>query len=133
MALPTQRGDREHSKFASDEDLGTVVKTLTKIYGAIDASFRPSGLSIGGKMTEIALTTAWVPIPAAALADRNTLIMQNQSDNEGVILINYNNTSGSVGFRLYDGGMKVIGVSDTITLYARMLSGTGKILIDEVA
>jgi len=105
------------------------------ITGAVTGSFSPSGLTIGGLVTHVVLTSAaWTPLPSSALANRNSLTVQNISGNGNVVLWNYSNSVPSTeGFRIEDGGFKSVAIRDTIIVYARMLSGSGEVVVDEVA
>jgi len=56
---------------------GNIARRVT---GDISGSFSPSGLTIGGKITEVVLnSTAWVALPLTALTSRNALNIQNNS------------------------------------------------------
>lgn len=98
-------------------------------------TFQFSGLSKEGKITEVALDdTAWVQIFAAPLADRNSIAVQNISGNGATVLWNYVNTAPATeGWRIEDGGFKAVAIQDNISVYARILSGTGTVAVDEVA
>ena len=106
--------------------------TLPRLRTTARGTFTPSGLQIGGDMTVVSLTTVWKPLPVTPLADRNTLAIQNQSDNDGIVLINYIN-SGDAGWRIWDGGYREFPITDDIIVYGRMMAGTGSVLVDEEA
>lgn len=105
---------------------------LTKIE---QGEMQISGLSVGGRVQVIALDdTAWVALPSSALANRNTVIIQNQSGNGNVILLNYSPTAPfSEGFRIEDGGYRGTGLTGSVTLYGRMLNGSGIACVEEIA
>ena len=122
----------------TDADSNTasdIFEILVFPVGTATGTFTFTGLSVGGRITEVALTdAAWVALPAAALADRNSIAVQNISGNGNTVLYNYSNVAPSTeGWRIEDGGFKSVAITDSIIVYARMLSGTGSIAIDEVA
>lgn len=97
----------------------------------ISGTIIPSGLTTGGLMTELTLTTTPVALPATALTNRNTLSIQNQ-DLTNDVMINYV-SSFSSGWLIYAGGYKEIPVTDNIIIYGRSVVGTAVVLIDEIA
>lgn len=94
-----------------------------------------SGLSTAGKITHVSLDdTQWKPLPATALANRNNITVQNISDNGAVVLWNYSGSAPATeGFRIEDGQFKSVAITDAITVYGRILSGSGTVCVDEVA
>lgn len=94
-----------------------------------------SGLAVGGRVQIIALDdTAWVALPSSALANRNTIIIQNQSGNGNIILLNYDSSASfSEGFRIEDGGYRGTGLTASVTIYGRMLTGSGIACVEEIA
>lgn len=103
--------------------------------GSVTGSFTFQGLSIEGRVTLVSLNdSTWTALPATALADRNSISFQNQSDNGNTILINYDNTapSGS-GIRIEDGGWRALAIRPGIVVYGRMKSGTGTCAVEELA
>ena len=131
--LPSQITTREYDKFKETVQGTTVKVAVTE--GSVTGSFTFSGLSIGGLVTHIALTdAAWTALPATPLASRNTLTIQNVSDNGNIILWNYSASAPATeGFRVTDGGFKSVMVGPTIIIYGRMLAGSGTVACDEVA
>jgi len=124
-----------HHLIVEVRHLGGILSDLNRFPVDIDGTIFPSGLSNAGLVTSLALDdTAWVPLPATALTDRNSLAIQNQSDNGNIIIVNYDPLAPlNIGWRIYDGGYKEIPVKDNIVIYAKMLSGLGTALIDEVS
>ena len=122
--LDFQVNTMEKGKFLKDTSNEIAVRTKGEL--------TPTGLTTGGLITAVSLTTSWAALPSTALTNRNTLSIQNQSDNGGTIIINYTN-SGSNGWRIYDGGYKEIPITDDIIIYGRMITGTGTALVDEIA
>lgn len=106
-----------------------------EVQGAVTGSFTPTGLTQGGIVTSMSIDdTAWVAAPSSVLLNRNSLSIQNISGNGGTVLWNYTaSAAATVGWRIEDGGFKSVAVRDTIIVYVRMLSGSGKVIIDEVA
>ena len=94
---------------------------------------RPAGLSVGGKITQVALNTAtWTALPPTALANRNSLSIQNISGVE--IKIQYDNTTvGYSGVTVSSGSERHYLVSDTVIIYAKSASGTPTVQTEELA
>ena len=93
----------------------------------------PSGLTIGGKITEVTLnSTTWTALPATALVDRNGMGFQN--DNGIKIKVGFDNTEpGFVGWSVNANGEFFIDVSDSIISYAKAESGAPTLTVMEVA
>jgi len=131
MTLPSNLNDREQQKFV-DVSPGT---TAVRIYGDnISGSFTPSGLNIGGLVTVVELNSStWTALPTTALANRNAISIQNQSDIE--IKINYrSDVSGYVGMAVSpNGGERAYDITDNIVLYAKSESGTPSVVVEELA
>lgn len=126
-ALRKSLDDREWDKFELNVDGETAVRTITKG----NVSF--SGLSIGGRISEVTLNDAtWVALPATALAQRNAISIQNTSTVE--IKIQYDNaTVGYVGVKVGVGGERFYDVTDAITIYGKSSNGAAIITIEELA
>jgi len=129
---PRNRNTLEVEKFTLDEDL-VHVRVLAKILGSVSGSFTPSGLSAGGKITEVALnSTTWTAIPPTPLTARNAVGFQNQSGIE--IKINHDNSvSGYVGIKVLPGSERYYDITDTVIIYAKSFSGTPTIVVEEIA
>lgn len=97
----------------------------------VEGNIRPSGLTIGGRVTVTTLTTTPSALPVTPLTDRNTMSIQNQ-DTSNDVIINYV-SSFSEGVIIYAGGNKEFAISDSIVVYGRAVSGTAKISIEELA
>jgi len=94
----------------------------------------PSGLSIAGRVSVVALSdSAWTELPATALADRNAIAIQNQSDYE--IKLNYSDSvSGYVGVIVPSGAERFYDITPDIPIYARFESGgSGSVVIEELS
>ena len=133
MAISPNIDDREYQKFTEDSNGETAVRTLTEIVGAIEASFAPSGLRIGGKITIMSINAStWTKIPAIPLPDRNAISIQNYSGSE--IKINYTDSVGGyVGVAIPDKGERFYDITETIELYAKSESGVVSITVEEIA
>ena len=130
MSMPSNIKDREYQKF-EEYDGETCVRT--KIAGSIDASFHYSGLSKGGKVTNVTINdTTWTPLPETALFERNAISIQNYSGVE--IKLNYDDSVvGYNGVILVDKAERFYDVTDGITIYAKSKSGTVQVIVEELA
>lgn len=119
--------DRENQKFFSDND----GKVAVNVGGSLTST--PSGLNIGGKVTEVTLNdTTWTPLPLTPLTDRNAVAIQNRSGIE--VKINYDNTAiGYLGMVIPTGGERFYDLTDDILIYAKASSGTPILNIEELA
>lgn len=126
MALPEQITTREYQKF---EDAG-LNKTAVRVTG----TSRPTGLIIGGKITEVTLSdSSWTALPPVALAERNQLNIQNETAFN--IKIRYENTEPSYkGVTIASGSERQYAISDSIIIFAKLEpGGSGAILVEELA
>jgi len=121
------RNDREFEKFGLDAKGNVIVRTSG------EGTFSLTGLNNGGLVTEITLNpTTWTPLPTTALANRNAMSIQNRSGLE--IKINYNNTVvGYVGIAMSDGDERSYDITDAIVIYAKSISGTPTITVEELS
>lgn len=103
--------------------------------GSVTGEVTFQGLSIEGKVTLVNLDdTTWTLLPSTALTNRNSITLQNQSDNGRTILINYSNTAPSgEGIRIEDGGYRALAIRPGIVVYGRMKVGTGVCAVEELA
>ncbi len=100
--------------------------------GSVEGSFSPSGLKVGGKVTEVNInSTTWTALPATALTNRNAMSIQNRSGQE--IKINYVDDVGYVGVIIPNSGERFYDITDAITIYARSSDGNAKLNIEELA
>lgn len=115
--------------------IGVKVGADVNILNPIEGSVQFQGLRTQGRITHVALTSgAWTALPASALSNRNSLCIQNISGSGGVVLINYSIlAASSEGFRIPDGGFKSMAITDSIAVYGRMLSGSGTVVVEELA
>jgi len=99
----------------------------------ISGAVSPSGLSIGGLITEVTLSSAtWTKLPATNLTDRNGMGFQNNSVD--IIVVNFLDLGASVvGWQVKPNGEFFIDVSDSIDIFAKALSNAPTVLVMEVA
>jgi hypothetical protein len=99
----------------------------------VAGALSPSGLNIGGKVTQVTLNAlTWTPLPATPLAFRNALAIQNYSGIE--VKINYlSSVVGYVGVIIGSGAERSYDVGSTIVLYGKSASGTPTIIVEELA
>lgn len=131
MAIPKNINTKQNeSLIECPVDSGLVARRVT-ICG--DAVFKPSGLTIGGKITLTTIdNTDWYALPSTALENRNAICIQNRSGQE--IKINYDNTVvGYTGIAIPDKGERYYDISDSILIYAKSISGTAIVTIEEIA
>lgn len=78
------------------------------------------GASTAGSVTLVSVTNAaWVALPATPLANRNTVLIQNQATS-ATIVVNFSNTAPATsGIRIGPGGALEIMVSNGIAIYGR--------------
>lgn len=129
MVLPDQITTREYQKFVDVSPGETAVRVTGQNFQTV-----PSGLTVGGKITEVIVTdSAWAPLPAAAFANRNQLNIQNESAFN--IKIRYDNVpAGYVGVTIASGSERQYAIKDTITIYAKFEpGGSGTIQVEELA
>ena len=107
---------------------------VQKLWTSASGSIKPSGLNIGGRVTEVELVdTAWRALPTVALEKRNAIAIQNESGSD--IKINYINTVGvTIGMTIKaNGGERYYDISDSIVIYGRSTSGTVNVNVEEIA
>lgn len=131
MALSPDIGDREYDKFGLNGSGLTAVRTVTE--GTLTGSIRPSGLNVGGRVTEVTLNAVtWTALPATPLTARNALGIQNISGLE--IKVNYSSgISGYVGMVIADGSERTYDITDAILIYGKCQSGTAIVNVEEIA
>ena len=129
MVLRKHIDDREFDKFVLNDDNETAVRTVGEVSGTI----KPSGLNIGGLVTEQTINpTTWTALPLSPLANRNALAIQNQSGQE--IKINYSSgQAGYVGMIIANGSERTYDITDAIVIYAKSSSSVVTINVEELA
>jgi len=129
-SLPTTNiNNLEQLKFTTNSGGDVLVRT------SATGSITPSGLNIGGKVTEVIINdSGWTRLPATSLADCNQISIQNPSSTE--IKINYDNTVvGYEGVIVYPNGgeRQYLIKSNSIPIYAKSFSGNVTLNIEEIA
>ncbi len=128
MVLHDSINDREMAKFEECEGNHAVRTTLCG-----SASFTPSGLTIGGLVTEVNLdSSTWTALPPTPLTGRNAVGVQNLSG----ISIKINHSSGVggwVGILVKPNGERYYDITDSVIVYAKAESGTPTIVVEEIA
>ena len=130
-ALPISLDDREYGKFELDNEGRVRVRTVTE--GTLTGEIRPSGLTNGGKVTEVLITSSsWTPLPVTPLTDRNALGIQNSSAQD--IKVNFDNSvPGFVGMLISAGSERTYDITDQIVVYAKCSSGSVTINVEEIS
>lgn len=106
---------------------------VSDVTGTVSGSFTPSGLRNGGLITVVTVNqTTWTALPAAALANRNTLCIQNRSGQQ--IKINYSSgVVGYVGIAIDDGAERFYDITDDIILYCKSMASSCSVTVEEIA
>lgn len=125
--LRKARLDREQDKFTLNSEGDTAVR------GVVEGNFSFSGLRIGGRISEVTLNdSTWVALPTTALANRNSISIQNTSNVE--IALQYDNSVATYsGVKVGVGGERFYDLTDAITIYAKSSSGSAIITVEELA
>lgn len=136
MALSPNISTREFDKFEEvTENLALKTAVRVKVANSGEFSFSPSGLNIGGKVSEIAINdTTWTALPTTPLASRNAINIQNRSGFE--IKINYDQTTvGYVGIAIDDQNERSYDITENIIIYAKAKAGSGSVTVtvEEIA
>lgn len=86
-----------------------------------------SGLTIAGKITIVPIDdTNWTALPAAPLANRNAICIQNQSATEMKVQFDAL-TVGYVGMIIPANSERFYDITDSIILYGKCSTGAGPI------
>lgn len=111
----------------------TAIRTLSKIVGAIEASFSPKGLSKELKTTTMVVTSVAGPIPATPLVDRNAISIHNKSTDVTLFIgnsdVQANTITGTFsGWEIPPQGYLNFDITDDIILYAVAPAGKNAII-----
>ena len=117
----------EHETYATDTDLGTVVKTLTKILGGITGSFGLVGAtnSLTDSISLPITNNSWTQIPV--LTGQILMFVQNHESNANPILWSYaNDTDDADAVRILPSGIKdrIITDMSAVKVYLKLPDGT---------
>ena len=99
--------------------------------GDINGAFTVDGLSIAGKVTEVAITVAWTALQASALANRNAMTIQNQGAAD--VKLGYTGAGAYVGGIVAANSERFYNITDSITIFARTSAGSTTLLIEELS
>jgi hypothetical protein len=132
----------DQATFSSGSSLGTIAAALDeadnklKFLRTVDGRLQTnsnSSLRVAGRISEIVIdNTSWTPLPATALANRKAINIQNLSGQE--IKLNYNNgIAGYVGIVVANGGERSYDMEDGIVIYAKSVSSTVNINVEEIS
>lgn len=132
----------DQATFSSGTSLGTIaaaldeadnkLKFLRTVNGRLQTNSN-SSLRFAGRVTELAVdSTSWTPLPLTPLANRKAINIQNLSGQD--IKVNYNNgIAGYVGMTIANGGERSYDMEDGIVIYAKSVSGTVNIYVEELS
>jgi hypothetical protein len=116
---------------------GSKVAADTVVLNTVDGDVIIKGLETAATSSRVTLVnTQWRALPSTTLTNRRVIIVQNQSGNGAIILLNYSNTAAAnLGFRVLDGGHREILIGDGLTLYGRIQAptATGTAYVEELA
>lgn len=92
-----------------------------------------SGLSIAGRISIVPINSVtWTALPAAPLANRNAILVQNQTGVQAKL--NYDpSVVGFVGIWINANGEAYREIRDNIVLYAKCASGTIDLVVEELS
>jgi hypothetical protein len=125
MALSKDRHTREYESYVLNDSGETAIRTKG------EGVFKPSGLNVEGKLTQVTLNTStWVALPTTALANRNAISILNTSTDD--ILIQYDNAA-AFGLTIGPDEERQYDITDAIIIYGKATVGTPTILIEELA
>lgn len=135
---PTKNASPSLAQVQTGTDLsGNKVAADTVVLNTVDGDVIIKGLETAASSSRVSLvSTTWRALPTTKLANRRVVIVQNQSDNGAVILLNYSNTAAAnLGWRILDGGHREILIGDGLTLYGRIQAptATGTAYVEELA
>jgi hypothetical protein len=132
----------DQATFSSGTSLGTIAAALDeadnklKFLRTVDGRLQTnsnSSLRVAGRVTDIAVTNAsWTPLPLVALANRKAINIQNLSGQD--IKVNYDSgIAGYVGMTIANGGERSYDMEDGIVIYAKSVSSTVNINVEEIS
>jgi len=103
-----------------------------------NAFVKQVGAFSSGVMTEVSLDdSSWTALPSSALSDRVFVSVQYSDFNAGKskqVLLNYSNSAASdEGIRLGGGDIWSRTISDSITIYGRVTSGSADVIVEEIS
>jgi hypothetical protein len=125
MALSKDRHTREYESYTLNDSGETAIRTKG------EGVFKPSGLNVEGKLTQVTLNTStWTALPPTALTNRNAISIFNESAED--ILIQYDNAA-AFGLTIGPDEERQYDITDAIVIYGKSTVGTPTILVEELA
>lgn len=134
MAQNKSIKDREHSKFIDSPTRAEESAVEVVIGNPDDISSGGSSIPhVAGVITEMSINAStWTKIPVNSLENRRSVAVQNFTGDE--IKLNYSDSiSGYVGVVVKDKNERFYDMSPPIELYAKSISGTVTIIVEELA
>jgi len=109
--------DRQYASFYEDP----AGSGIWKQYVSASGTFTPTGLNIGQLITTMVVGDTAMPLPAAALASRNELVIHNKGP-ETLYIGNSDVTADTVvgttsGFEVISGGFQNISITNNVEMY----------------
>ena len=99
--------------------------------GGVDGTVTISGQKNSGKFTEVTInSTTWTALPSTALANRNSLTIQNQGS-VAIKVSPSNVPAGYVGMVIHPSGDRSYNIGPSIVLYAKSSSGSVTVGVEE--
>lgn len=136
MVLRPADVDREYDKFTTDSNGDTAVRTVGE--STVTGEIQITGLGLAIRTTTMLVGTTPVKLPAAPLADRNSVQVLNLDDNEILYIGNSDVTADRVvgttsGFEVGPGNSFQSDIRGTIEIYGVVASGSIMVKVTEVA
>ena len=131
--LPVSRDQLENEKFTLDSENKVAIRTKTT--GTLTGELTPSGLTIGGRFTEVTLNaTGWTALQAISgpLPDRNAIAIQNESGVDVKVQFD-SGLAGYKGITIRNNSERQYDITDSIIIYGRSSSGTVTVNVEEIA
>lgn len=131
-AYPSDTSDPSEAELITQTDVTGGKHALDVAIKEGSVAAVPGGLSTAGLITEVTLSTAsWKALPPTAQVGRNSMAFQNLTAD--VISVNFTTPGSTVGWKVNPNGEFFIDVTDSITVYAKALTGTPTITVMELS
>lgn len=134
MTIPNNRGDLELAKFGESTD----GKTAVRIIGDLSGEFSSSGLKVAMRVTTMNVTSTATPIPATALTGRNSIAIENFSNetiyvNQTALVTADRALGTTAGHEIPAGNGFNLDITDDIILHAIVATGPALVKVTELA
>jgi len=126
---------KEAEKFTTDGAGDTAVNVVGQI--------TPRGLYTAGQVTKIPLDdTSWTPLERSALtiptglgplSGKNSMSIQNRSKKDMLLQYDNTNSDDSVAILVKAGSERFYDIEGTIVIYAKTVSGSADIILEELS